>query len=413
VFNPRVRYSRLRRLLPALLGTLLLALVASALGARVAGAPPPPGGGNLAGDQQKFLQLAETGVRNINRYWFNSRTDWYNDRLAKGQDGKASIWTTVHLFSALNGIAQAMPTAANKRAVEWFADHAYGQYWNPQVGHIRHTRRHIGGFDPSSRESTGPRAHAFYDDNGWLGLAFLEAYEITHVKRYLTYADDAFQFIAQTGWAEGAGGGVWWDTGHVSRSSESIASGTALAALLYQTTGKKPYLQTAQKYISWADSHIWDAASGLYMRDPSSPILMGYVQSPFMLAFVSLCQTTKNDTLCDKAEQLGDAALTQFTGSLHHGPQYDAVYLHWMLDFYAQDHDPRWYSLALSNAQRALANSRNKQGLFLKAWDGSRAPDAPTDSLKIDAATVSVFAWLAAAAPPSSAQGNASGGVSP
>jgi uncharacterized protein YyaL (SSP411 family) len=284
--------------------------------------------------------------------------------------------------------------------VEWFADRAFREYWDPQVGHIRHTRRHTGGFDPSTRETKGPRAHAFFDDNGWLGLAFLEAYEITRVRRYLTYADHAFQFIAQAGWADGAGGGVWWDTGHVSRSSESIASGTALAALLYQTTHKRSYLQTAQRYISWADSHIWDAASGLYMRDPSSPILMGYVQSPFMLAFVSLCQTTKNDTLCDKAEQLGDAALTQFTGQLHHGPQYDAEYLHWMLDVYEQDHNPRWYSLALANAQRALDNAPNNQGLFLKAWNGTRAPDAPADSLKIDAATVSVFAWLAGATPP-------------
>ena len=396
-----MRFSQPRRLLPASLAALLAILVGSALAATVANAPPPaPRGGNLAGSRQKYLQLAETGVRNINRYWWNSRTDWYNDRLARGQDGKASIWTTVHLFSALNGIAQAAPTAANKRAVEWFADRAYREYWNPQVGHIRHTRRHIGGFDPSSRESTGPRAHAFYDDNGWLGLAFLEAYQITRLRRYLTYADDAFQFIARTGWADGAGGGVWWDTGHVSRSSEGIASGTALAALLYQTTRRKSYLQTARKYISWADSHIWDAKNGLYMRDPNSPILMGYVQSPFMLGFVSLCQTTKNDSLCDKAEQLGDSALRQFTGALHHGPQYDAVYLHWMLDVYARDHNPRWYTLAVDNAQRALTGAQNGQGLFLKAWDGSRAPDAPTDSLKIDAATVSVFAWLAAARPP-------------
>jgi hypothetical protein len=401
VFNEPVGFSHSRRLLPALIVTLLLATVASAVGASVANAPPAPGGGKLVGNQQKFLQLAENGVRDINRNWWNPRTNWYNDRLAKGQDGKASIWTTVHLFSALNGIAQAAPTAANKRAVGWFADRAYREYWNPQVGHIRHTRRHIGGFDPSSRERTGPRAHAFYDDNGWLGLAFLEAYKTTHVSRYLTYANDAFQFLAQTGWADGKGGGVWWDTGHASRSSESIASGTALAALLYQTTGNKSYLQTAQQYISWADAHILDATNGLYMRDVDSPILMGYVQSPMMVGFESLCATTKNDHLCDRAEQLGTAALTQFTSTLHHGPQYDAVYLHWMLDVYAQDHNPRWYSLALSNAQRALANAKTKQGLYLRGWDGGRAPDAPTDSLKIDAATVSVFAWLAAARPPS------------
>ncbi|HEX6459477.1 MAG TPA: glycoside hydrolase family 76 protein [Thermoleophilaceae bacterium] len=401
-----------RRLLAALLAALVLALVGSAVAARVANAPPAPRGGKLAGDQEKYLQLAETGVRNINRYWFNSRTAWYNDRLAKGQDGRAPIWTTVHLFSALNGIAEAAPTAANKRAVEWFADNAYRQYWNPQAGHIPHTRRHIGGFNPSMRQSRGPRAHVFFDDNGWLGLAFLEAYQITRVRRYLNYADTAFQLIAQAGWADGVGGGVWWDNRHVSRSSESIASGTALAALLYQTTHRRSYLQTARKFISWADSHIWDASNGLYMRDPNSPILMGYVQSPFMLAFVSLCQTTKDDTLCDKAEQLGNDALTQFTGALHHGPQYDAVYLHWMLEVYAHDHNAAWYKLAVANAQRALANAQNKQGLFLKGWDGSRAPDAPADAMKIDAATVSVFAWLAAAAPPSTAAtpgGGASG----
>jgi hypothetical protein len=378
-----------------------LAAVALLVSGAVAEAPAPvPPGPQLNADRAKFLRIAEDGVRKINRYWWNSRTRWYNDRLKKPQDGKASIWTTVHLFSALIGIATADRTQGNVRQLKAFADRSYQEYWDPQVGHIPHTRHHIGGFDPSTRETKGPRAHAFYDDNGWLGLAYLEAYRLTKTPRYLRFADAALQFIARTGWADGVGGGVWWDTGHVSRSSESIASGTALAALLYETTHKASYLRTARKYIGWADSHIWDAQNGLYMRDPNSPILMGYVQSPFMLAFVSLCQTTKVDSLCDKADQLGSSALAHFTDTLTHGPQYDAEYLHWMLDVYARDHDPRWYSLAYDNAQRALAHARNKAGLFLSAWDGSRAPDAPPDSLKIDAATLSVFASLAAAKPP-------------
>jgi hypothetical protein len=136
------------------------------------------------------------------------------------------------------------------------------------------------------------------------------------------------------------------------------------------------------------------------MRDVDSPILMGYVQSPMMVAFMSLCSTTRDDSMCDRAETLGASALAHFTLNLSHGPQYDAVYLHWMLEVYARDHNPRWYQLAYANAQRAIARAQDKQGLFLKAWNGGRAPDAPTDSLKIDAATVSVFAWLAAAEPP-------------
>ena len=373
------------------------------VGAAVADAPAPlPPSPQLTADRANFLQIAEDGVRKINRYWWNSRTRWYNDQLKQPQDGKAPIWTTVHLFSTLNGIVTADRTPANVRQLKWFADRTFREYWNPQVGHVRHTRRHVGGFDPSTREAKTPRAHAFYDDNGWLGLAFLEAYRITKTPRYLRYADDAFQFIAQTGWADGAGGGIWWDTGHASRSSESISSATLLAAMLYQATHKRSYLGSAQKYIAWANSHIWDAENGLYMRDLDSPILMGYVQSPMMVAYATLCQTTKNDGLCDKAEQLGGSALAHFTENLTHGPQYDAVYLHWMLTLYGFDHDARWYSLAYDNAQRALAKARNSAGLFLKAWDGSRAPDAPPDALKIDAATLSVFAWLAAATPPPS-----------
>jgi uncharacterized protein YyaL (SSP411 family) len=188
----------------------------------------------------------------------------------------------------------------------------------------------------------------------------------------------------------------------MSRSSEGIASNTLLAALLYETTHKRYYLRTARRYIAWADSHIWDRRSGLYMRDPNSPILMRYVQSPMIAAYESLCESTRDDRWCDKAERLGAAALAGFPAAADHGPQYDAVYLRWMLDLYDHDGDPRWYSLAYYNAERALAKAGNRAGLFLRAWDGSRAPDAPADSLKIESATLSVFAWLAAAKPPTS-----------
>lgn len=355
----------------------------------------------LSAAQAGYLQLAQQGVRNINRYWWNRRTRWYDDALFSSRDGKASIWTTVHVFSALNGIAQASPTRGNLRTLQRFADAAYGQFWNSHAAYLRGARRWVGGYKPGSRVRSGPRAHAYYDDNGWLGLAYLEAYRSTHIKRYLRYADQAFQFIARTAWARNVGGGIWWDTGHKNRSSEGIASATALGALLYEATHNRYYLNSVKRYIAWADRHIYDARDGLYMRDTDSPILMGYVQSPMMVAYISLCSTTHDDHLCDKAEALGASSLAHFTMNLTHGPQYDAVYLHWMLDVYSRDHDPRWYQLAANNAQRAIANSRNKQGLFLRGWDGRRAPDVPPDSLRIEAATVSVFAWLAAATPPS------------
>ena len=109
-------------------------------------------------------------------------------------------------------------------------------------------------------------------------------------------------------------------------------------------------------------------------RDPHSPILMRYVQSPIMAGEQTLCEATGDQSLCGAAAALGDAQLRGFPAAANHGPQYDAVYLQWMLYQYAQDHDSRWYALAYYNAKRALANSGNKAGLFLQDWDGDHAP---------------------------------------
>jgi hypothetical protein len=69
-----------------------------------------------------------------------------------------------------------------------------------------------------------------------------------------------------------------------------------------------------------------------------------------------------------------------------------------MLYQYALDHDSRWYALAYYNAKRALANSGDGTGLFLKDWDGNVLPNR--NSLQYQTSTLALFAWVAAAQPP-------------
>ncbi len=155
-------------------------------------------------------------------------------------------------------------------------------------------------------------------------------------------------------------------------------------------------------YIAWSNGHIWDPAAQLYERDPHSPILMRYVQSPIMAGEQTLCEATGDQSMCAAAAALGNAQLRAFPAAANHGPQYDSIYLQWMLYQYAQDHDSRWYALAYYNAQRALANSGDKAGLFLQDWDGDHAPS--DSSFQIESATLSLFASVAAAQPPSRSQ---------
>jgi len=79
------------------------------------------------------------------------------------------------------------------------------------------------------------------------------------------------------------------------------------------------------------------------------------------------------------------------------GPQFDAIYLHWMLVYGAQTGDARWRALAVRMAGRARANAATGEGLYMRAWDGTPITQhqAQRNMLQTDAATLELFAWLA------------------
>jgi hypothetical protein len=74
-----------------------------------------------------------------------------------------------------------------------------------------------------------------------------------------------------------------------------------------------------------------------------------------------------------------------------------------MLALYGIDHDPRLYELAAQNAKQASEKAANAQGLYLLSWNGGTLPtrDALPGMLQTQAATASLFAWLAVYPPPS------------
>ena len=92
----------------------------------------------------------------------------------------------------------------------------------------------------------------------------------------------------------------------------------------------------------------------------------------------------------------------RFGSTLDFSPQYDAIYLQWMLALFSLDHDPQLYRLAAANAGDALARSADSQGLYLLSWSGQELPTeyALPGMLQTQAATTSVFAWLAVYPPP-------------
>lgn len=115
--------------------------------------------------------------------------------------------------------------------------------------------------------SFGPFLDNFFDDDGWWGVAWLDAYKLTGVSKYLRMAESIFAAIKGTsktpenkkGWdSTTCGGGVWQHTGaHTGKraaTKDAIANDLymTLAARLYVATGKKDQAYLADAKRDWA-----------------------------------------------------------------------------------------------------------------------------------------------------------------
>src|ERR1700678_804507 len=127
-----------------------------------AGVPAPV----LSPPQQTDLALAQAGVAAAREHWWDPRRDWYDARLEDHERYPlATIWDSVPLFEALDAIAIAQPTAANRHAVASFAAGAE-RYLNRGL-------RPVPGYSPypGDREAN---TETWVDDNGWLWLTIVD-----------------------------------------------------------------------------------------------------------------------------------------------------------------------------------------------------------------------------------------------
>lgn len=339
-----------------------------------------------------YLRIAEQGVARAERTWRDRRLGWYDERRNDhDQLPLATIWDIAPLFEALDAVDIAAPSAAHRAAVVAFAAGAE-RYFDA-------TLRPTPGYAPYPNDRGQVRL--WFDDNGWWGLAFMDAYRATGSARYLRDAERAFAFIAAQGW-DSAGGGMWWNTSHPYKAGEALAAGSLLGALLFAHTHKPFYLNQVNKFLTWADGNFLTDL-GLYDRTSSDPTPTPYVEGPLVEAHQMLCQAGQ-PAVCARASQLANACWQRFEARLNMGPQFDTIYLHWMLVYSSQTGDSRWPALAEQMAGDAQANALStQQGLYLRAWDGTSITDhqAQPNMLQSDAATVELFAWLAATPLPS------------
>ena len=168
----------------------------------------------------------------------------------------------------------------------------------------------------------------YYDDENWMALALLRAYDLTGQTKYRDRAEALFQDI-EAGWdtscCGATPGGIWWDRPHSSKATASNAGPVITGVRLYQRTGNAAYLSFAQKVFGYWSTHMVDGGTG---------------------------------QIADHVDTKGQVTWWKFTYN-------EGLMIGAALALYAQGHDPS----QLAFAQRTAA--------FMVAHETAATPDGP------------------------------------
>jgi hypothetical protein len=132
-----------------------------------------------------------------------------------------------------------------------FSDQLFSAYWDTTNG--------------GYRSAAGPSTR-FYDDNGHVVVALVQAYNLTGDPIYLTRAQQTQAFV-MSGEDSLAGGGIYFsEDSHNGKDAISTLQGARGAVMLYRATGQAQYLNDATRLLTWANTHI-QQPDGLYYQN--------------------------------------------------------------------------------------------------------------------------------------------------
>jgi Glycosyl hydrolase family 76 len=215
----------------------------------------------------------------------------------------------------------------------------------------------------------------YYDDNAWVGLNFMQEYDLTGQQPDLTGAEGIFQFVV-SGWdtrtTVACPGGVFWeDVANSTRNTISNAPNAEVGLEIYQATHDPYYLTWATRMYDWVrgclmnsndmyDDHLDDSGS-------VDTALWSYNQGTMIGAGTLLYQITGDHNYLLQAEQTAAASVSYYSsdGNLYQQPDvFNAIFFRNLFALAKIDHDPGYARLAASYADTAWLEDRQSNGLF-------------------------------------------------
>lgn len=227
----------------------------------------------------------------------------------------------------------------------------------------------------------------YYDDNGLVGIDYIEAYKITRRPEYLEKAKQILTFIL-SGWDQRYEGGTAWLEGKRDQKP-ACANGKAvvLTAKLYEATGDPYYLETTRSIYNWMMKYLLIpetdiiANSWLCRRDGGKREDKPYTYNTgtVIQAAVSLYNATGEQKYLDDAATLCKGSADFFFHYTDDGipytyniPWFDVVLFRGYQDYYNVTGDCSYADILITALDYAWEHARDPKGLVCNDWTGRK-----------------------------------------
>ena len=223
----------------------------------------------------------------------------------------------------------------------------------------------------------------YYDDNGLVGIDYVDAYNVTKNKAYLNKAKEVLRFI-QSGWSDDFGGGVSWLEGiRDQKPACSNGKATVLCLKLYQATKDRAFLEQAKLYYNWMMHTLEDDSLHIIMNSLITTTGLPqkhyytYNTGTMIQSSVRLYKITGEKKYLENAKRLSEGSYNFYVKKTTDGvsyikdlPWFVVVLFRGYQELYEVDGNPKYINAIIESADYAWENARDEAGLIYNDWTG-------------------------------------------
>ncbi|MBC7807639.1 MAG: hypothetical protein H7145_16010 [Akkermansiaceae bacterium] len=299
-----------------------------------------------------------------------------------------------------NGVAFSMLVGATRFASPVFRPYL-DRFWDGMEGYWD-LDKPVPAYDAFLSKSGDDK---YFDDNEWMVLTFVEAYELTRNIRYLVRAEEVLRYVL-SGWDDKRGGGIYWREDRKSKNTCSNGPG-AVAVLVLARHGKsKERVEWARRIINWTRKTLQDPSDGLYWDNIN--ISTGAVEktkwtynSALMLrAHLALWQLTQSKADLDEAVRIAESSERVFvapgTGAFRDEANFTHLLVEAYLLLWRETKLPWLKARAEANGEYAAFQLKYIDGGYRTSWKKDPPVEQnPRKTLMANASTARLFWCLA------------------